>query len=287
MTIFTTPRPFQGPFDILQRNAIKSWMELSPKCEIILCNDEEGTTAKVAKEFGLLCISDITCTEFGTPLMSDVFSKVQKIAKNDVLAQVNTDVILTNDFLEAIQKVKQLMGNRPFYMIGRRWDLDVKELINFNETDWEKKLHKRVRKEGKLHGFTGMDYWVFPRNLPFNLPPFAVGRPGMDTWLVYKAKSLKIPVVDATEAITIIHQNHNYPRKNNSFFEIEKQRNLKLAGGFTVAMTIRNADFVLTKEGLKRPKLSRRIFTQLSLFYPLRVLLAMRRKLRQLFKFLQ
>ncbi len=284
LTIFTNPRPFRSPFDIIQRNAIKSWTLLRPKCEIILFEDEEKTTSKIAKEFDVQCITDVKCNEFGTLLLSDVFFKVKKIANFEILVQVNTDVILMSDFIKAIREVKKLMGRTPFFMSGRRWDLEVKELINFNETDWENKLRDRIIKEGKLHGLSGMDYWVFPKNLPFNPPPFVVGQPGMDSWLIYKARTLKIPVIDATEIITIVHQNHNYPKKKQPFFETEKKRNLKLAGGFSHMGTLRDADWILTKKGLARPDFPRIIFADLSLFYPWRLLLSIKRNLQQLFR---
>jgi len=284
LTIFTNPRPFLTPFDTIQRNAIKSWTLLSPKCEIILFEDEEKTTSKIAKEFGLKCITDVSCNEFGTPLLSDVFAKVKKIANFEILAQVNTDIILMGDFLEAVRRLKEYLKEQPFLMVGQRWDLEVKELINFNETKWEQKLGDGVTKEDKLHPLSGSDYWIFPRNLLFNPPPFVVGRPGMDNWLIYKARTLKIPVVDATGSITIIHQNHNYPRKKKPFFEIERKRNLKLAGGFSHMCTLRDADWILTAGGLKRPPFPRIIFSKLSLFWTWQRTLSVKRKLQFILK---
>ena len=282
VTIFSTPRPFLGPFDIIQRNAIESWLKLQPKCEVILFEDEEKTTCKVAKEIGIQCIRDVKCNEFGTPLLNDVFNKTRKIAKHEIIAQVNTDIILMNNFIEAVRRVKEYMKEKPFLMVGRRWDLDIKEDINFNKENWEEELRNRISKMGKLHPLSGMDYWIFPRNFPFEIPPFVVGRPGIDSWLIFRARSLKIPVIDATELITAIHQNHNYPSKKKPFFETEKQRNLKLAGGFSNMCTLRDADWILTKEGLKKPPFPRRIFAKLTLFYPWRFLLSIKRKLQRL-----
>jgi hypothetical protein len=282
ITIFTNPRPFFNHFDTIQRNAIQSWLKLKPECEIVLFEDEEKTTSKVAEEFGLRCITDIACDEFGTPLLSDVLNKVQNLASYSIIAQINTDIILMFDFLDMIKRINTIMGEKPFFLSGRRWDLEIKENINFSKADWENELREKIKKEGKLHGFAGMDYWIFPKNLLFDPPPFIVGRPGMDSWLVFKAKKLKIPVIDATEIVTIIHQNHNYPQKRKPFFEIEKKRNLKLAGGLTNMCTLRDADWILTKDGLRRPPYPRRIFSQLSLFYPWRFVLALKRKLWQI-----
>ncbi len=282
ITIFTNPRPFVGIFDNIQRNAIKSWMRLQPECEIVLFEDEQGTTSKVAEEFGLKCIMDCRHNEFGTPLLDDVFAKVQKAARGEIIAQVNADIILMNDFVEAVNRAKEILNGKKFFMIGRRWDLDVNGAIDFDKADWKKKLLEDVKKQGKLHGLAGLDYWVFPRVFQFNPPAFIIGRPGMDSWLIFQARRLKVPVIDATEMVTIIHQNHNYPRKKSDSFGIEVQRNLDLAGGLTNTFTLRDADWALTGKGLTRPKFPKRIFSILSLFYPWQLLLSVKRKIQRL-----
>src|SRR5262249_33075673 len=42
------------------------------------------------------------------------------------------------------------------------------------------------------------------------LPAFAVGRPGWDTWLTSRARETRTPLIDATRAVTAIHQAHEY-----------------------------------------------------------------------------
>ena len=271
ITIFSIPKPFRDNINIIQMNAIQSWLKLFPKCEIILFGDEEGL-AEVAKEFNLLHIPKIGKNEFGTPLLNSVFNQAQKIAKNDLLVYINCDIILMSDFIPAIQKIKRSM----FLMSGRRWDLDVKEEIDFNQ-DWEEKLRKDIKKKGRLRGFSGIDYFVFPRNFSFNLPSFAVGRPGWDNWVIYRVRSLKIPMIDATQMITAVHQNHPlvYHSKDK-----ESQRNYKLAGGFSHMLTLRDADWILTPHGLTKPPFPRRIFSILSLFYPWRLILVFKRRIK-------
>lgn len=282
VTIFSNPRPFVGPFDTIQKNAIGSWLSLCKDCEIILFEDEEGTTSKVARELGVECVSDVACDEFGTPLLSDVFKKVRERAKNDIIAQVNADIILTEDFFNAIKKVKEILPGKKFFMSGRRWDFDVKDPINFSNPDWQKQLIGEAKESGRLHGPSGMDYWVFPRSFNINPPPFIVGRPGMDSWLIYNIRSMGVPVIDATAAVNIVHQNHNYPGKKKDFFKLERERNLKLAGGFSKMCTLRDADWQLTAEGLERPRFPGRIISLLTLFYPWRLLLSIKRNLRYL-----
>ncbi len=283
LTIFSIPKSFRGHINIIQRNAIRSWLKLSPKCEIILFGNEEGIT-EVVNEFNILHIPEIKKSEFGTPLLDSVFDQAKKLANNRLLAYVNTDIILMSDFIPAIEQIT----NPLFLMSGQRWNLDTKEAIQFDEIDWEKKVREEIAKKGKLSGFSAMDYFVFSRNLFHDLPPFAVGRPGWDNWLIYHTLSLRIPVIDATKVTTIVHQNHDYSHspwgRKGRVEGPETQRNLELAGGFSNMLTLRDADWILTSKGFKKPKFLRRIFSELSLFYPWRLLLSVKRNIQQLLR---
>lgn len=287
ITIFTNPRPFVGPFDLIQRNAIKSWLLLKAVCdiEIILIDDEEHTSQTVAQEYGIQCLTGVQCNENGTPLIRDIFQKIQSMAKYEVVAQVNTDIILMRDFAETIIRVQQTLGSsKDFFMIGRRWDFDFREPLDTENHagNWENVFRERVFHEGCLHGLAGIDYWVFTRSLNFDPPSFVVGRPGIDSWLVYRGRQLRIPVIDATEAITIVHQNHDYPMKKKDYFEAEKRRNIEIAGGLANMLTLRDANWRVDRKGLKRQRFPRNIFSSLSLFPPWRAFLAAKRRLRRM-----
>ncbi len=278
ITIFSNPRPFTGPFDTIQRNAIGSWLKLG--CEIILFDDEEGTTSRVAEELGVKCLKPV-CNKYGTPLLDHEFSAVKKAASHPVLAHVNADIILFGDFPAEIARAYGFLNGGDFFMIGRRWDLDVAFPLEF-AAGWEGMLKKELSDKGKLHGISGIDYWVFPKDTPFDPPPFNVGRPGMDSWLVYCARRLGIPVIDATPAITIIHQNHNYPRKSMPYFTEEAAQNLELGRSRFWGMSLLDADWLLDGRGLGRLPFPRRLFPMLSLLRPWRVLLMLKRKLQSL-----
>lgn len=253
-TIFTIPKPFQGHIGIIQRNAIFSWKSILPRCEIILFGNEEGI-AEIASDLEVLHIPEIKKNEFGTPLVNDVFKKAQKIAKNKILAYVNADIILMKDFLEAVSKINL----EKFLMVGRRWDLDIKERINFQNPNWKEELQEKIKREGILHGPAGVDYFVFPKGVFQKIPPFAIGRTLWDNWFLYQAWVSSIPLIDATPVITAIHQNHGYPDKkwkSGIWKGPESKLNQKLAGGLSHALTIRDTSKILTEEGLKSPKLN-------------------------------
>ena len=51
-------------------------------------------------------------------------------------------------------------------MCGRRWDLDIIKKINFSDDDCLMNLKNKIKSDGKLHGYSGVDYFIFKKN-PF------------------------------------------------------------------------------------------------------------------------
>ncbi len=271
LTIFSAPKPFQGHIGVIQNNAIQSWRLACPDSEVILFGGEEGT-AEVASRLGLRHLPDIDCNEYGTPLVSSIFNIAQNVASHQTMCYVNADIILMSDFLPAVQRAPK----RLFLMVGQRWDLEVKQPVDFSDQDWERKLRARLTEEGKLHAETGMDYFLFHRGFYDSIPPFALGRTAWDNWLVYRARSLRIPVIDVTKAVTIIHQDHDYAHvlegKTGAIMGSEAKRNQELLGRKDNSLGINQATWTLTPRGLRRAITVKHLYYQwevLPVLFPL------------------
>jgi hypothetical protein len=279
LTLFSIPKPFRGNIAIIQRNAIQSWTLLHPACEIVLFGDEEGT-AETAAKLGVRHVPQVERNQYGTPLLHSLFAKAQAMATNSLLCYINTDIILTSDFLPAIQSVRKM---RRFLLVGQRWDVNLDKPWDFDKSDWEVLLRSYVRKNGKLHA-AASDYFVFPKGLWGHIPPFAVGRTSYDNWFIYRARLLKVPIVDTTRMVFCIHQNHERTYNSVSLKApngieglrkgVEAKRNLELAGGYRHIFTLKDATHILTPSGqkldLSLSRLSRHLDTLPILFPHLR-----------------
>ncbi len=271
LTLFTTPKPFQGHIGVIQRNAIASWTHLTPRPEIILFGDEEGAKS-TAEEFGIVYVPNILRNEFGTPRVDGLFDATEEFATQPILCYVNADIILTSGFIRAIEQV--VRRKSWFLIVGQRWDFDITTPLEFGP-DWEDSLLAQVRRAGKLHNETGIDYFVFARNLWGEVPPFAIGRTAWDNWLLYRARARMAAVVDATQVIMAIHQNHDYAHHPDGERGIwkgkEAERNRELGGGSPHFFTLFDATHMLTPQGLRRvitlPRIRQHLMT-LPTFYP-------------------
>ena len=187
-----------------------------------------------------------------------MFCRAQKIARHDVLCYINCDIVLMQDFCDAVKCVRD--AHAKFLMVGRRWDAEIGECLNFEDSDWESLLRTRVLLEGRRRTPEWIDYFVFTRGLyEAHLPPFVVGRVFWDNWLVWKALDSKYPVVDASAMVMAVHQNHDYgyhPQgKQGVFHDAEAGRNHELAGGWKHLRTIADATELLRKNGARPNRL--------------------------------
>jgi len=208
LTIFSAPKVFQGHVGIIQENAIRSWLGLRPKPRIILFSNEEST-ADAARRLGVHYGNDVETNSNGTPLLSSMFAQADSQAAGDVMAFVSADIILTQASVEAARIAME--WSQRFLLVAQRHDVDLRKLVEF-DPGWEQQWATDAIARGKLHSEGAIDWFVYPRGQFSDLPPFAVGRTSYDNWLLWKTVSSDIPLIDATDFVTLVHQNHDYSR---------------------------------------------------------------------------
>jgi len=254
LTIFTTAKPFKGHNAVIQRNALNSWKLLHPDAEVILFGNDEGA-AEVCRELGLRHEPSIEDGVEKARRADFMFRRAQEIARHNVLCYANCDIMLMSDFREALTRVSA--AHSRFLMVGRRWDTEIREAINFEAGRWEDQVRQRALKEGRQRDGWWIDYFAFSRGVyGADFPALVVGRIRWDNWMVWKALEDGHSVVDASPVVVAVHQNHDYSHhpqgKQGVWEDAEAQRNLVEVGGAGCQRMIGDATEVLRPGGLKR-----------------------------------
>lgn len=235
---------------MIQHNALKSWTLLHPDVEVILFGEDAGA-AEAARELGLRHEPRVERNRFGSKRLDYLFARAQELARHEVLCYCNCDIILLPEFCEALERVRE--GHERFLMVGRRWDVDIREALEFAAPGWEKRAGTLARECGAQQPGWSVDYFAFRRGLYAEMPALVIGRVWWDHWLVWKARAEGAAVVDASEVVTAIHQNHDYgyhPAGATGVWTDEQAKeNWERAGGRWHLQTIDDATHILSADG--------------------------------------
>jgi len=242
--LFTIPRAFEGIHEIRQTNAAESWSRLIPRPQITMFGQDVGD---IALSYGFWAPANIN--QEGTPLVGGVFLSMENwsLAK-DILCYVNSDIILFQDFVDALEKVTKEFDQ--FLMVGQRWDIDINYRINF-DTVWDLDLLIDLESRGSLHQPGGSDYFAFRKGLFKEFPPYAVGRVRWDNWVISSVVARGIPVVDVSLVTTVVHQDVRTIHEA----ETEEERLYVALYNRTkgrVAGNITDSDWILDDDGFHR-----------------------------------
>jgi hypothetical protein len=251
LTFLTSPKPFRGHIGVIQRNAIESWKLVHPQAEVILFGDEEGA-GEAARELGVRHAPRVKRNAFGTPYLASILDEARELTSNALLCYINCDILLLADFRAALERLVGLNSN--FLMAGQRWDTEVTEPLDFSRPDWQAVFRQRALTANRQRAPRWIDYFVFSRDLyAQKTPPLVIGRAGFDNWMMWYARSAGAHVIDASQVVVAIHQNHDYshhPEGEKGIYEGEEARqNFAYMQGCYA--TPENATHRLTVNGLR------------------------------------
>ncbi len=249
LTLLACPRPFRDGSALAQKNAIGSWAQLRPRPEIILFGDETGT-ADLCRQMGFRHVPDLRRNAYGTPLVNDLLTKGQTLASAEWVCYLNADIILLNSFTEGFQRMSH-WGDR-WVLIGGRMDLEVSGSLDFAKSEWEEDLKKKVKERGKPMQISS-DYFVFRKGFYEEVPPFALGRGCFDNWFLWYARKKRVPLVDATPSVLVVHQSHWSPFGGQPVFPYHQERidNAALIGPWRSSFVLADATHELLSCGVR------------------------------------
>jgi len=253
ITIFSCPKPFTGNTALLQRNAVLSWTQISPRPEIILLGSEQGV-AEVCGELGFRQIPEIACNEAGIPLVSDLFAKAEAASSHEWMCFINTDIIVTSKLTAAMKLALERW--KSFVLCCSPWNSSSTDGVSVGSPGWESRLDDLVRKAGRPPKLQGIDLLLFPKGSYRQMPPFLIGRMAYDNWFIFKVLAMGIPLIDASRFVFTVHQDHpGSSHSNRHQFDRDTRRNQAMAGWWPRTYIAQDAPYRIDEDGCltKRP----------------------------------
>ncbi len=205
ITLFTCPKAFTGDTVRLQANAVRSWKALATVEEIVLVGDDPGVAAFCEDE-QVTWGGAVQRNVYGTPLLDSIFELGEAIAQTEWVAYVNADILLLDDFGAAVIRCAEAFPH--FLMSGQRFNGDLPNDAWIGAEGIAPALYDWMKRHSVPEGAQAADYFVWRKGDLGDIPPFALGAFRWDNWLLDRPRQLGFPLVDATDAVFDVHQNH-------------------------------------------------------------------------------
>ncbi len=263
VSLFAIPKPFDEQSGRIQRNAIRSWSRLKPEMEIILFG--KGNALRELADESAAKLLPIRENENGTPVLSDAFSQVHRIAQGDLLLYANSDMLFGHDLIAAVHRLRQAAMN-SFLAIGQRTNIQSAEELPAGDGRAWSALFENAKNMGWPSSIVCKDYFLFTRDLYQSIPDLLVGRGNWDNWMVHSAKRGGVPVIDLSRVVMAVHPEHGHhhvPGGRRAAYVTggEAKHNQRLCGGRHL-ISGSTATWRLTEGGLARIRFPRWAFVK-------------------------
>jgi len=205
LTIGTTPRPLENTANRSGfEAAVKSWMKLEPTPQVLVF----GNYPKVIGDLGATMVENFDHEPDGRPYFNSFVAKTEELAIHPFVMYITDHLIVLPGLMEALGEVAGQLDQ--FLMMGMRWTGNVVP-IDFSNNDWWKPIAGRIGDITKTGNVGAKDWLVWRKPWPQPIPPFIMGMPWYDTWMVVEAQKRMIPRIDATAVIKTVHPPHGFP----------------------------------------------------------------------------
>ena len=251
------PKPFIGEAADLQETALKSWQEIDGLDILLVGNESDLATIPEGYDVKTRFISPVEDHRRDSvlPYFSQVLDTVPAESDYDTIVYLNADIVLPRDFVDRLQlsEVHRECG-RGFLITGRR--IEMQEGVSFARgSDFYPFLSENMN-SWNVGRFDHMDYFVFKRGIFSELPPLIVGRGAYDNALVAYCLRGRVPVIDASEGLPVIHPFHGHGHQKGGKKEVydgnDAMLNRKRHDIIHSPPTLFEAGLILGEKGLRR-----------------------------------
>lgn len=243
LTFLSSPKPFRGKDKENQYRAIRNWLNAVDGAEVILYGDSAGIE-EAGLELNVNVIKEVESSSSGVPYFQAITDHAAVHGKYDMQIYLNCDILLSGIF-----KASNVLKMEKFLFIGQRIDLSEGVIVEEPSASFKKIVYRYFHeKKLKMHESTGIDYFMFRRNMWNGLRPIVIGRAGYDNALLTFCKENQYSIIDGTLSVIALHQFHDYNHVSGNekfvFGGTDAKHNLIVAGKYSL-LSVSDADYIL------------------------------------------
>jgi len=183
-------------------NAVRSWQLAFPYATIVLFG--EGTKPLASKL--KVWTRGVECCPDGAPYLNEMIRHMANWSSpGEAQLWINADIILFGSARKHFSYFEKT--NTPFLLTGRRWNVDIDDIV-VDEVLASEKWGKAETRNGQIMSPCAADWFCFSRGQYLDMPAFAIGRTTFDQWMIYHAQKKEWLAYDMTKHVLALHQNH-------------------------------------------------------------------------------
>lgn len=275
LVIFTTIRGDElrvsHPQHVRVLNSLKSFEALRSTWHVVIFADDtslcKGSHLSHLRLVRTSCLQSKVHKYFQRPTLDFILrSMSEHVASKHVAMYVNSDIILLAKHFDATYDLVR-KNSKNFVITGRRYDLDVKQPVDFSSEQSLRTFSRMVLKLGKQHTQYGLDFFIFShealtRIIKQGFPAFLVGIYRWDNVMLSTVLLTRhLHVFDGSETILAVHQGtetHDHKHEKGSKYNDELARRFT-GKSFILGNTenirariVKTADGIAIKEDTER-----------------------------------
>jgi hypothetical protein len=212
ITFITAFKKFKKSYDMIQQSAMYSWKING--IPVKAPTNEVDTRGKCTGYGNITLIEGVKRgREIGfptqSPIVPDLIAKALPVIDTVMVAYINSDIIITENFVEKIQRMVDKYGY-DIFVVGSRNEIDLKEYANTPKT------YKKVleQKREAYDDSTSSDIFIASkfnwRKVISEMPEFILGRWGWDNYLHMMGEVHKLKKYNCSDALPILHCKHGF-----------------------------------------------------------------------------
>lgn len=243
LTFLSSPKPFKGKDKENQYRAINTWLLAAENVEVILYGNSEGID-EAGFDLNVKVVKKIRSSPSGVPYFGAIADHAAEFGTYDIQVYINCDILI-----HGLYEASRSITFKNFLLIGQRIDLFENIIVTDKPANFKLVVQNLFRMHQlAIHEKTGIDYFVFSRNMWQGLKPISIGRGGYDNALLAFCKLYQYPIIDGTLSVIALHQFHDYKHVNGDeqvvFYGSEAKQNISVAGKYSL-LTVSDADYIL------------------------------------------
>ena len=205
-------KKFKGVYKNIQHSALYSWR--ANNIEVIIPTIEVDAKINCSQYSNARFIDGIKRgRELGfntqSPVIKDLIDKALPQINTTMVAFINSDIIILDNFSEIIEKIFNKYGYN-IYLVGSRQDIQLQDRVGSVET--YKKLMQEKREE--YDPYTSSDIFITSkfwwRKIIKDMPEFIMGRYGWDNWFHMYAEKNRLEKYNCSSVLTLLHCKHGF-----------------------------------------------------------------------------